>query len=83
MWENRHLPAVGPTPEGTPIAFNVHQRHFGVLNELEKAHIYIERLHERVKTGEAEASRKDVRIADLEQRLARLESALATDLTGK
>ena len=34
------LPAIdtiGPTPEGKKISLNVQERHFGVLNELEKA----------------------------------------------
>ena len=71
MWENRHLPAVGPTPEGEQIRFSVQQRHFAVLNELEKAHIYIEQLHERLE----EEGRKH---AELVERVARLERLAAT-----
>lgn len=90
MWENRHLPAVGPTPEGKPISFNVHERYFGVLNELEKAHIYIEQLNENAKQQKAVLAEKDMQMAaltqrmlekeqqtaDLNQRMARLEAAL-------
>ncbi len=46
MWDNSHLRGVGPTPEGQPM--NVTAKTEGILNELEKAHIYIERLHERL-----------------------------------
>ena len=68
MWKNKHLPAIGPTPEGQRISFSVQERHFGVLNELEKAHIYIERLNERLKA-------KEVEFDELASRLARLEQA--------
>ena len=83
MWENRHLPAVGPTPEGEQIQFSVQQRHFAVLNELEKAHIYIEQLHERLEEEDRKhaelvehVAEKDQEIADLSQRMERLEAAL-------
>lgn len=69
MWENSHLPAIGPTPEGKRIPLNMQKRHFGVLNELEKAHIYIERVNERLKEKETELS-------EMSDRLARLEAAL-------
>jgi len=58
MWENSYLPAVGPTPENGPI--NVTQKLGGILNELEKAHIYIEQLHGTLN--------------ELQQRLEKLES---------
>ena len=50
MWENRHLPAVGPTAEKGPM--NLSKKVGGILNELEKAHIYIEQLHNRVQETE-------------------------------
>ena len=43
MWENGHLPAVGPTLPGQPM--NVSEKMGAMLNELEHAHIYIEELH--------------------------------------
>ena len=46
MFENRHLPAVGVTTEGKPI--NLTLKVEGMLNELEKAHIYIDQLHQRL-----------------------------------
>ncbi|WP_425102433.1 hypothetical protein [Tropicibacter sp. S64] len=47
----KHLPNVGPTPEDGP--FNLTQMTGGMLNELEKAHLYIAELEERVVRLEA------------------------------
>ncbi|MCP4902814.1 MAG: hypothetical protein GY906_38120 [bacterium] len=52
MWENGHLPEVGPTPENAPI--NLSDKTGRMLNELEKAHIYIDQLNQVVKRLEAE-----------------------------
>jgi len=46
MFSNRHLPNVGPTDENGP--FNISHKMGGMLNELEKAHIYIAQLNERI-----------------------------------
>ena len=54
MWENRFLPAVGQTIENTP--FNLTKKTGGMLNELEKAHIYIEQLHTRLEKLEEKFS---------------------------
>ena len=43
MWDNKFLPAVGPTGPGMPI--NVTEKMLRMLNELETAHIYIEQLN--------------------------------------
>ena len=51
MWENMHLPAVGPTAPDLP--FNVTEKTAGMLHELEVAHIYIEQLDARVRELEA------------------------------
>ena len=71
MWENSYLPAVGPTPDnngqGGKMVMNVFGKTTGMLNELEKAHIYIDQLNERLK---AKASQVDA----LNERLARLEA---------
>jgi hypothetical protein len=67
MWEQSHLPAVGPTSPGESL--NVSDKIGGLINELEKAHVYIERLNEMVKAQQAAIA--------LERReLARLESEL-------
>ena len=75
MWENSYLPAIGPTPEGKTISLNVQKRHFGVLNELEKAHIYIDQLNENLKKLKDKASQVD----ELSERLARLEALVVTN----
>lgn len=46
MWELGYLPNVGPTIENEPI--NLSDKTGRMLNELEKAHIYIEQLHKRL-----------------------------------
>lgn len=46
MYDNGFLPAVGPTVEGEPI--NLTNKVEGMLNELEKAHIYINQLEEKI-----------------------------------
>lgn len=73
MWENRHLPAVAPgrTDHKGRGLVNVGQRSQGMLEELEKAHIYIDQLNSSLKE-------KDGQIADLEARLSSIESALTT-----
>jgi len=72
MWENSYLPAIGPTPEGKEISFSLQERHFGMLNELEKAHIYIERLNERLREKDAEVDEMASRVARLEVVLEKL-----------
>jgi hypothetical protein len=57
MWQNGHLPNIGPTPEDQPI--NVSDKLGRMLNELEKAHIYIDQLHRRLEALERDlANRK-------------------------
>ena len=51
MWENSHLLGVGPTRAGMPM--NLSLKTEGILSELEKAHIYIEQLHQRLERLEA------------------------------
>lgn len=53
MYANKYLPAVGPTPEG-PVAINVFEKTTGILQELEKAHIYIAQLNSSLKELQAE-----------------------------
>ena len=51
MWTQKHLPAIGPTKPNEPI--NMTEKVGGIIHELEVAHIYIERLHERLQAMEA------------------------------
>jgi hypothetical protein len=62
MWQNRHLAGVGPTPEGQPM--NMTRKTEGILNELEKAHIYIEQLNARIAELEATVAKLAARDAD-------------------
>jgi hypothetical protein len=66
MWENSHLPAVGPTVENQPI--NLSEKTGGMLHELEVAHIYIEQLHKRL-------SEKESVLTEVMQRLEALEDS--------
>ena len=83
MWENKHLPAVGAgqvNAQGQGMV-NVGARSQGMLEELEKAHIYIEQLHgemTRLKRNEAALTRK---VIALEANEAELE-ALKGEVTG-
>ena len=64
MWQHKHLEAIPKTQvdeEGKEIVeVGAHRK--GIVEELEKAHIYIEQLHERIKA--------------LEEKLVKLESGL-------
>lgn len=64
MWKNSYLPAVGPTVENAP--FNLTQKTGGMLNELEKAHIYIEQLNTRLEKREAQIDQLLSRLEKLE-----------------
>ena len=84
MWENKHLEAIGPTGPGTQM--NVTEKLGGVIHELEVAHIYIESLHDQLKTQraalETERTRNDaqkVLNAALLARLDALEEAISGD----
>ena len=80
MWRRSHLPAIGPTPDGESVPLSLGKRHQAVLNELEKAHIYIERLHERLKEKDQRIGkleqRHDEKDAEFARRLSRLEALL-------
>ena len=74
MWKNSYLPAVGQTVEGAP--FNVSQKTQRMLNELEKAHIFIEQLNARVKSKDAEISMLRMQQQEFADRLARIEGSV-------
>jgi hypothetical protein len=71
MRANGFLPAVGPTKEGAPV--NLSEKTGSMLNELEKAHIYIEQLQNRVTALERQLLNKE-RV--MSERIARLEALL-------
>jgi hypothetical protein len=79
MWKHKHLPAVGPgryDEDGRAI-YELGESRAGMLEELEKAHIFIEQLHGTIRELEAEAGEKDELLVAVQERLARLEAALA------
>ncbi len=61
MWQQKHLPALPKAPEGLKGPVNLISHQMGILEELEKAHIYISRLNDTVK--------------DLQARLRQLEAS--------
>lgn len=71
MWKYKHLPAVGAGVKGEngKYLINVAKRSQGVLEELEKAHIYIEQLHVRLRDKESKLNRLEARLKKLESRL--------------
>jgi len=78
MWSESHLPALSPAAEGGD--FEVAKTTMGMLEELEKAHIYIEQLNDRISQTAVE---KDAEIAELKQvneeltsRLDRIEASI-------
>lgn len=85
MWEKKHLPGVGPTPEDQPM--NLSEKTGGILNELEKAHIYIEELAKQNREREAQiaalreelAELKSARMEAIVSRLADIEAAIGSD----
>ncbi len=65
MWKNQHLWAVGPTAPGKP--FNLTQKTAGILHELEKAHVYIDQLHNRLSDAEKSIAMVENLRVELEQ----------------
>jgi len=79
MWKEKHLPAVGPArlnDKGQTV-IQVGARSQGLLEELEKAHIYIHQLDSRVTELQAEKTQLIDTVARLEttveERLSKLE----------
>jgi hypothetical protein len=71
MWANKHLPAISAAKTDEyglqVIELGAHQR--GIVEELEKAHIYIEQLSQS-------NSRLEWKNKELEKRLVKLEALL-------
>jgi len=65
MWNNRHLPSLpsGGTDGKVPVDIVSHQ--MGMLEELEKAHIYIEKLHDSIKELKMMFENKSNELAEL------------------
>ncbi|MBE7213925.1 hypothetical protein MK852_06725 [Shewanella benthica] len=65
MWKNAHLIGVGPTGKNEP--FNLTTKTTGILHELEKAHIYIEQINNKLKSKESAIDGLTRRLDNLEQ----------------
>lgn len=72
MWANSYLPAVGPTVENEP--FNLSEKTGGMLNELEKAHVYIEQLNKALIAQNQQLNHK---LVDQNQQIAALRTEQA------
>lgn len=85
MWNNKHLPAV----EGRKVDENgreiveIGARMRGLLEELEKAHIYISSLSDRISLKDAEFAKLEQKNKDLTERIARIEAMLSASTTEK
>lgn len=78
MWATKHLPAIGPRrvdEEGREVIELGADRR-GIVEELEKAHIYIARLDEQLRQKEEKLSRVEQLNAELAERLSRIEALL-------
>jgi hypothetical protein len=85
MWNNKHLPAVGERKvdeQGHEIV-EIGARMRGLLEELEKAHIYISTLSERISRKDTEVQKLERQNAELAERLARIELMLSPSKTEK
>lgn len=85
MWNNKHLPAVGAraVDEHGQEVVEIGARMRGLLEELEKAHIYISTLNDRIGNRDAQLAKLEQRNAELADRLARIEAMLTLVKTEK
>ncbi len=60
MFENSHLAGVGATPEGE-VTIDIFKKTTGLLQELEKAHIYISQLNNTIKALEGRVNALEIR----------------------
>jgi hypothetical protein len=70
MWTNKHLKSIPKAAEDSKgqefVEIGRHQR--GIVEELEKAHIYIEQMHKQIKMLEARLSKMEMKENAAEQR---------------
>ena len=85
MWNNKHLPAVGARKvdeQGREIV-EIGARMRGLLEELEKAHIYISTLNVKVTEKDERVAKLERQNAELAERLARIEAMLSASKSEK
>lgn len=83
MWSNKHLPAVGERKvdeQGREVV-EIGARLRALLEELEKAHIYIADLNGKVSERDEKLVKLERQNAELAERLTRLESLLSASKT--
>jgi len=78
MWSNKHLPAVpGKTIDAAGLeVVEVGAHRKGILEELEKAHVYIAQLHSNIKQMQTANESLQEKNKELEQRLEKLEKII-------
>ncbi|HXU37124.1 MAG TPA: cell division protein ZapB [Blastocatellia bacterium] len=83
MWNNKHLPAVGArkVDENGREIVEIGARMRGLLEELEKAHIYISSLSDRISLKDAEFAKLEQKNKELTDRIARIEAMLSGSTT--
>jgi hypothetical protein len=84
MWENKHLPGVGERKvdeQGREVV-EIGARMRGLLEELEKAHIYISTLNMKVTERDETVTKLVQQNAELVGRLAKIEALLSGSKTG-
>jgi len=85
MWNNKHLPAVGARQvdaQGREVV-EIGARMRGMLEEIEKAHIYISTLSDRITEKEAVVVKLERQNTELAERLARIEAMLSASKSEK
>ncbi|HEY3138669.1 MAG TPA: hypothetical protein VGL29_21770, partial [Blastocatellia bacterium] len=85
MWNNKHLPAVGAkqVDEQGREFVEIGARMRGMLEEIEKAHIYISTLNDNIAQKDVELSKLAKQNAELAERLARIEAMLSASKSEK
>jgi uncharacterized coiled-coil protein SlyX len=85
MWDNKHLPAVGAkqVDEQGREFVEIGARMRGMLEEIEKAHIYISTLNESITEKDARLAKLERQNAELTERLARIEALVSASKVEK
>jgi len=85
MWKNKHLPALAAksVDENGQEVVEIGARMRGMLEELEKAHIYISTLSDRITEKDTALTKLERQNAELAERLARIEAMLALSKSEK
>ncbi len=68
MWKNKHLPAVTSAEDiKKQKGYDISQRREQILEELEKAHIYIEQLNNKIKKLKAENKELKKKVSEIDE----------------